>query len=73
VLLVLPEATVLPFTVTLAYDSVEVGVTLTEVVELPTSAEYARVPGAKVGLTGPESNTSPESVETVDNLVTVMV
>jgi hypothetical protein len=70
----LPLATVVPFTLTVAFASVTVVVTVIEVMALDTEALYVVVPLANVGLSVPLDNARLLSVATADAArVTVVV
>ena len=67
-------ATAAPFTVIVAFGSVVVGVTVTDVAALPTLAVYPVVPGANAGARAPLLMARLLSVATDDNaLVAVTV
>ena len=68
-----PDATAVPFTLTVAVASVTVGVSVIEDVAFVTLAEYVPRAAANVGLKVPALSANPESVETVDIRVTVTV
>ena len=69
-----PEATAVPFTLTLAVESVTVGVTLTDAVEFPTETVYEVVPEENVGDKVPVEVVKAESVATAELArVTVIV
>ena len=61
-----PEVTVVPFTFTLAVESVTVGVTVNDDVELPTETAYEVVAEAKVGDREPAETSKAESVATAE-------
>ena len=61
-----PEVTTVPFAVTVAVESVIVGVTVNDDVELPTEAEYEVVADAKVGDREPVETFKAESVATAE-------
>ena len=62
-----PEATVDPFTFTLAVASVTVGVTVNDAVALETETAYEVVADAKVGDREPAETSKAESVATADD------
>jgi hypothetical protein len=75
--LILPEAlpleTVVPFTLTVAFASVTVGVTVIELVAFDTEAVYVVVPLAKTGLSVPLDSARLLSVATLDGAARVTV
>lgn len=67
-----PDATGVPFTVTVAVGSVVVGVTVVDITVAGTAALYLVVPAANAGDKLPAPILNPERVATVDTRVTVM-
>jgi hypothetical protein len=61
-----PEVTAVPFTVTVACDSLTVGVTVILEVALLTEAVYAVVALAKVGDSVPDEIVKPDKVASVE-------
>ena len=71
--LCVPDVTSVPLTLTVAVAAVSVGLTVMEVIEFATMAEYVVLFVAKLGLSVPLLRVSADSVETLEKRVTTTV